>query len=52
LPLIAAILLVPGSRNIDSSFLWLAGAALVLAGEAMRLTSRCVDEISGDIIPK
>jgi len=37
LPLIAAILLISGSRNIDSSFLWLAGAALVLAGEAMRL---------------
>jgi len=35
--LIAAILLIPGSRNLDSSFLWLAGAALVLAGEAMRL---------------
>jgi protein-S-isoprenylcysteine O-methyltransferase Ste14 len=37
LPLIAAILLLPGNQDVDSTPLWLSGAALVLAGEALRL---------------
>ena len=37
LPLIAAILLIPGSHNVEPAPLWLTGAALVLAGEAVRL---------------
>ena len=37
LPLVAAILLVPGSRDIEPTPFWLLGAALVLAGEAVRL---------------
>jgi len=37
LPLIAAIVLVPGTQNAEPTPLWLSGAALVLAGEAVRL---------------
>ena len=37
LPLIAAILLLPASRDVEPTPLWLSGAALVLAGEALRL---------------
>jgi protein-S-isoprenylcysteine O-methyltransferase Ste14 len=37
LPLIAAILLIPGSQNVEPTPLWLSGPALVLAGEAVRL---------------
>jgi protein-S-isoprenylcysteine O-methyltransferase Ste14 len=37
LPLIAAIFLLPGSRDVEPAPLWLSGAALVLAGEAVRL---------------
>jgi protein-S-isoprenylcysteine O-methyltransferase Ste14 len=37
LPLIAAIVLVPGTQNVEPTPLWLSGAALVLAGEAVRL---------------
>lgn len=37
LPLIAAIVLIPGTQNAEPALLWLSGAALVLAGEAVRL---------------
>ena len=37
MPLIAAIALIPGNQNVEPTPLWLSGAALGLAGEAVRL---------------